>query len=429
MSSLSPALHPDVARTSRREDARLTLSEGVALATGFMTLFILLQGWSAPLTGWSLTAENSALLRNAFWPAYGFTLVLLAQSWRETLRALMKSAPLLVLVGLAFASTFWSIDSEATFRRSVALLFTCLAGFVIAARWRWRTVAELIAGNIALLAVLSFLIGALLPAYGRMEELFPGSWRGVYTEKNALGGIMALGVCVSVASAILAPRRRLLWIASVLLCLLLVLLSTSKTALVAMALGLAAMGWVWIVRRGPVSAVAFTWIAAVGVFGLAGAIVLAPEFFFDLLGKDATLTGRTEIWEAAIRQGELKPMWGYGYGVLWDHMRGFYPGAWIAHQSGFIAGHAHNSWIEVWLALGWVGLALWSLYWLVVMGQAIGAAYRHPGAYLALPLLVMISLRSLTEVPTFDYHDGEWTLFVTMGAALVLGWRELDRAP
>ena len=41
-----------------------------------------------------------------------------------------------------------------------------------------------------------------------------------------------------------------------------------------------------------------------------------------LLGKDATLTGRTKIWDAIWRQIQERPWTGYGYSAVWDDKSG-----------------------------------------------------------------------------------------------------------
>lgn len=401
------------------------LADATSLGSAFVIIFILLQGWASPLTGWSVDASASTILRNGFLPSYVLILYLLAGRPATAGQALMRSPLLVLLIALCFVSAFWSIDANATIRRAVALMFTSLAGVVISARWGWRTVAELLAGNFALIAVGSLAVGILLPQYGRMDELFPGSWRGLYLEKNALGGIMSLGVSVCAAAAILRPRRRAVWVCSALLCLVLVLLSTSKTSLVSTVLGLASLAGIWLVRRGPATAVCVTWLAVFSIGALAAVAVITPGLFFETLGKDATFTGRTEIWTAAIRQVETQPWTGFGYGVLWDHREPYDPASWIASHAGFVAGHAHNGWLEVWLGLGYIGLAVWTLYFLEVSFRSLVAAYQHPGAYLALPVVVMIALRSITEVSVLDYHDGEWTLFVMMATSLMIGAQDV----
>lgn len=59
------------------------------------------------------------------------------------------------------------------------------------------------------------------------------------------------------------------------------------------------------------------------------------------------------------------------------------------------------------------------------MGGAITAVFSRPGAYLALPFLVIYSLLTLTltltESVAVTYNDVRWTIFVAL--AVKLAWR------
>src|SRR5690606_18700147 len=133
-------------------------------------------------------------------------------------------------------------------------------------------------------------VGLLLPDMGRMQELFPGAWRGLWLEKNSLGNVMVKSTVFMIAAGMMAPERRKLWFGLALLPVLLIFLSTSKTALVVLFLSMAAMGFVAIVKSGPLRAVIATWLAVVVVIGAGLLIATETDTFFALLGKDATLT-------------------------------------------------------------------------------------------------------------------------------------------
>ena len=69
----------------------------------------------------------------------------------------------------------------------VAVYATTLGGIVLAARYRWADLAEVFATAFAVLAVVCFLMSLAVPSIGVMHELFPGAWRGVWADKNAMG--------------------------------------------------------------------------------------------------------------------------------------------------------------------------------------------------------------------------------------------------
>ena len=82
------------------------------------------------------------------------------------------------------------------------------------------------------------------------------------------------------------------------------------------------------------------------VFDLAGPVA-------EVMGRDPTLTGRTELWEKLLNMG-TDPIIGVGYESFWlgkrlDAMWALY--WWQPNQ-------AHNGYIEVYLNFGFVGISL-----------------------------------------------------------------------
>ena len=83
----------------------------------------------------------------------------------------------------------------------------------------------------------------------------------------------------------------------------------------------------------------------------------ALDLLLGAFGKDATLTGRTYLWAEGLAAARENPFLGVGYQAYW--VQGF-PEAerlweefYIGSRSGF---HFHNTYIEVLVELGFVGL-------------------------------------------------------------------------
>ncbi len=400
--------------------ARFDIWAAAAFAMGVLILLTHSQGWVMLLAGENIDPAASGLIRNMYLPAYGCAIMLLAFAPMDTVRAMLRQPFLVLLMLIAGASVLWSIAPDQTVRRIIALYATTLGGVVLAVRFRWNTLAEVLAVAFAILAVASLVTAVAVPSIGKMQALFPGAWRGLWPEKNNLGGAMVMAVWVFSAAAVMNPQRSRIWWPFAGLALGLILMSTSKTALVSFLLGGGAFAFVWIVRRGPASGVAATWAAILAALLLGGFLLLAADVFFELLGKDATLTGRTKIWGALMRQIEERPLTGFGYAAVWDDTGAWGPLAWIVKQAGFKASHAHNAWLEQWLGLGLAGLVAWGLFWVQTMAAGIAAVFRERGAYLAFPFLVVYSLTSLTESIAVSYNDMRWVIFVCFAVKLAL---------
>jgi O-antigen ligase len=410
-----------------RLDRRARWMEMAAFAGSVFLLLTYSQGWEAPLVGNGAESSDSVLLRIGFLPAYAVGVALVALTPLAVARALVRQPCLIAVILIAALSMFWSVAPDQTSRRVFALAFTTLGAVALAARYSWARLAEVMATTFAILAVLSLGVCLFAPSIGRMQDIFPGAWRGLWHEKNTLGGNMAQGFVICAAAALLNPKRARLWWAAAALALALVVMSTSKTALVSMLLGVGALVLIRLVRQGPAMGVAATWMAVAAVGAIACLGLFASNVLFSLLGKDATLTGRTELWAAIMRQIQERPWQGYGYGAIWDETDNWGPLAWITHDAGFKAREAHNTWLEQWLGTGVIGLSAWMAFYLQTLCANIVAVYRQKGAYLALPFFLVISLTTLTESIAVLYNDLRWVIFVALAVKLALPERPPER--
>lgn len=411
-----------------RQEARTLEPSLLTIVFAVIMLLIYTGGWQLPLFGEKADESASGLLRVAFLPAYGLAfLLILGRPW-NMVRATIRQPFLIILMGVVAASIFWSIQPDVSIRRGFAVGCTTVSGLALAARFKWVDLARVFSITFCVLIVACYIACIAFPSVGIMVELFPGAWRGLWLEKNSLGGMMALGCCLLCATALLDPRHAKVWLGFAALSVGLVIMSQSKTSLASLMLGLMALGFVWICQRGPAYAAAATWAGVTGFLMLAAFIVFASDIFFGILGKDATLTGRTQIWEAAFRQIELRPWLGYGYAAVWSDKSGWGPLAWIVHDAKFTPQHAHNSWIEQLVGMGVVGLTAWGFFYLQTMAVALIAVFRDRGAMLAFPFLIVFTLVSLTESIAVVYNDFRWAVFVALAAKLAFSDRAQDKA-
>ena len=400
-------------------DAPAAAASPVVLGLAVFILLVFSRGWITLLVGPDADAEGSSLIRNLFVPGYGVALLLLAGDPRRGVAALIAGALPFALVGLALASTLWSFAPDLTLRRAIALLLTTLAGCALAARLEWRGMARAIAGSFVLLALGSAVVALALPHVGKMDVLFPGAWRGLWSDKNALGDYMALGVCACAGAAVIDRRLAALWAVGALLCLMLIVFSTSRTSLVSLAAGLGAFGAVALGKRSPAAATAVAFALGAAVLAAGVVVFLKPHLLPELLGKDATLTGRTVIWETVLRRIAERPVTGFGYGVVWTDATGWGPLAWIAKEAHFIPHHAHNSWLEAELDLGYAGVGLLALFAVQTLARVLRAG---EGAWIAAPMLAAFAVATLTETVTLNYNDFLWVIVPAL--AMRLGMKD-----
>ena len=398
---------------------RLSFFPAMEAGAAFVLLLLFSNALIAPLLADPADPDGGAVLRLLWPPVYLASLLLIALSPARVWRTALRAWPVVVLAGLTVMSTAWSLDPAITLRRSLAVVMTAVFGLWLAARFSWADLLRLVAAMFAVLAVGSLIAGALFPSFGVMQEIHPGAWRGLWWEKNTLGAVMAWGgltFCAAAAAAATSTERRI-WLGFVVLALLLVLLSTSKTALLASMIALGGPAGIALARRGFGFAASAIFLLLLGVAALIGVLLVGPGVILEALGRDATLTGRTEIWAVLTGQIADRPLTGYGYGAFWAVENG--PAYWVRQETAWPVPTAHNAWLETALAIGLPGAAF--AFLLVLSGLAIAARRLFTGlsTYWALPFLTSWLVVSFSESNLLEQNGLVWLLVSTTLAKLL----------
>jgi exopolysaccharide production protein ExoQ len=117
----------------------------------------------------------------------------------------------------------------------------------------------------------------------------------------------------------------------------------------------------WVVRRPGAVLLLVAGAAGVALFAL---FLDTGGSMLQSIGRNSTLTGRTQIWAAVLAQ-RINPVLGTGFESFWMGNR--MQSVWSLSQVGIE--EAHNGYLELYLNLGWVGLTL--------LGVLIVTGYRN----------------------------------------------------
>lgn len=137
------------------------------------------------------------------------------------------------------------------------------------------------------------------------------------------------------------------------------------------------------------------------LFAVLYVLVLNPSAgLLDAMGRDATLTGRTALWAQVLRI-PVNPLVGAGYESFWlgERLESIWKEHW-EHPT-----QAHNGYLELYLDLGWLGLALATTFIIYGYRDIIGALRRNQElARLRLAYFVVAAIYNFTEHAFRELH-------------------------
>lgn len=293
-----------------------------------------------------------------------------------------RRLPWFVLAYVLWAalSFLWSAWPTATAQTWVLLAVSTLQGLFVAAVLTWRELVSAIASALKWALGLSLLFevivsvfvrGPLLPGFqlpdGPMDpivywsrnNLFDGGRiQGIYGNANLLAAVAVLALVVfAIRLAAGAPRRVLLGVWMLLAVFLLVRAGSATAYLSAVAVAVV-LGTVLLMRTVQHAGGRTKYYALYAVVGLGAAAVLwfGRGAIFTALGRSADLTGRERIWAAVLERASEHPIIGWGFSTPWLASDPAFDGWIIDH--GQTVQQAHNMWLDVFLQLGAIGLAL-----------------------------------------------------------------------
>jgi O-antigen ligase len=373
---------------------------------------LLLYGGSGGLES---SAQGNDILTQLTWlTIYGVTFLLFIVRGRQCFHVATRDKLLLLLIGIAIVSILWSAEPSGTMRRSVALVGTTSFGVYLATRYGTGELLRLLAWALGISALLSLVFALALPSYGIFIDDRGAAWQGVYVHKNYLGRVMALGAVIFLLIALDARSYRWIAWAGCGLSVILLSLSNSFAAMASLLMVLLLSPLYRALRWNYFLAMPSFMVAIVAGGIVTTLFVTNTANVLTELGRDPTLTGRTDVWGAVVEAIRQRPWLGYGYGGFWLGWAG--ESARVALQAGFMPGHAHNGFLNLWLELGLLGVSVFVLAFSLTLLRAVAQARstKTVEGFWPLVFLTFFVLYNLTESSLLGHNDIFWILYVAV---------------
>jgi exopolysaccharide production protein ExoQ len=331
---------------------------------------------------------------------YALWLPLIFVGYRQTLGAWQDLLLPFFIALWCLASVIWSDAPSITLRGGFQFASHILCAVIAARVASFRSLALGAVVGCFFVVLYSFSVGEY--AVDTLDGSF--TFVGAFGSKNQLGFFSSL--CIYFAIVALFSMRipiptRIFCVAALVAAGVALAWCRSATSIASLVAGVATcLGLMLCMRFSPMVRAGVLAVAA-----LACVLFVAVEGGFDLvlglMGRDATLTGRTYLWAEGLNEIFDKPFLGYGYRAWWIEGRSKAEELWelfyITSKSGF---HFHNLYLEATVEVGVVGLVL-----LVIMIVLIASRYtrsvltsQHRDAPALMGLLVMMLVRSFVEV-------------------------------
>jgi len=329
--------------------------------------------------------------------------VLLSRSQRVG-TILRSNIPILLYFLYCGISILWSDFPEVASKRWFRASGDVLMVLIVLSDPNWLTALRRVLARVGFVAVpISILFIRYIPELGRSYSRGGDvSWAGAATGKNSLGLICLVFGLASLYRFLEIYRKekgtgrtRPLIAHGAIFAMALFLLFEAKSATsfacFFLAGGPMVLTHLFRSARKPI----FVHIMVIVLLGLtvSSLFLNVDTGALEGLGRDSTLTGRTDIWRSAFSLVK-NPLFGTGFESFWVGPR-------LTEMEGLIhqtVNQAHNGYIEIYLNLGWVGVGLLATILIAAYGRVIGGLRSMtPIAGLALGYFITTVAYNCTE--------------------------------
>lgn len=359
----------------------------------------------------------------AFFAVWVALYVLTAIAWIRSRAPIHKSvAILLAFAGWVLLSATWSIRPAETATYGAALLANVLFVGWVRKRFELQAILRVSLATIFVLVLVGLALHALgveavryVDDHGRTTLVGTQPIRGLFNHKITAGtyGVLA-GIIAWYLTRGVVRTTLIVGLAGF------VVLTGSTGALLLMVVAVAVVAFLGLARLTKSSAGVLATVTAAAL-GLGTVLLVAVvPAALRALGRDASLTGRTDLWTWGLKVAGERPVLGWGFFGYAGSERAALDASQIPRFVNYDLPHFHNSYLQGFVDLGVAGV-------LVPVLLAFAALFTHAQsglrtgdpARLATTALVLTALAAGMGMHAFVQYNHFLTLSVFLAFAYV----------
>lgn len=312
----------------------------------------------------SLTTSNP-IRQIVFSVIFFLSIISLTPKWNKVFEFVKQEKFLFIFLLWALLSIIWSNFPDVTFKRWIQIFGSYIV--IISIFVHSESVEDILKFfRIILLIYIPISFISVLAIPGATQS-YQGeiAWRGLADHKNGFGQI-------SLVSSLFwffiskHKKSKLNWMSYFMFFISVILLigSKSSTSIITFfIIGLLIL-FINIKEKFSFGGIGKWLLYLLGLLLVTIIIITAVLFptvlesFFNLIGKDPTFTGRTDLWADVLSLVSKNIIWGVGYGAFWvpnsselNYIYNIY--IWLPEQS-------HNGYIDIIIETGFIGLSIFA---------------------------------------------------------------------
>lgn len=340
--------------------------------------------------------------------SYIVILFLLVQFKNSSKKIHKFNIPIYIFVFYCTISVFWS---EYTFESLYAVMKLIYPILVILLSFINKKDSLIIIKNSLNFVILINILYIILFPENAIYKT--GEWQGIYLAKNTFASFIVLTFLFNAFYYLRNRTKKGVHIFWSIILFILALKAQSIAALSLIALFLMMNIYLYFVNKIKNSNLKLSFI-----FISVGGFVVFYYFFdkyipliFEYFGKDVyELTGRDIIWSTVINYSLESPYFGKGYGGVWAE-NGYLNTLIFQYMDGFNVYSAHNTFLDIFINVGLIGLGLFLIIILIFLYSALQAFIKMK-QFVYLTIFIVLIVQNFTETRIVLYTPIYWYYFV-----------------